>query len=155
MQVLVRYKVRTDDSPIETEIPIEEYFDPLDVGETYPEHGDPKHRFTHEYVGIAPSDLEWTECTRIGVMGNTTLRIDYFQDGGGWMSYLRGNHTDTTQPELIVLTLRLQCSREINLRLWRSSQQQVWELQHAFEYLISNGMSTEETNLLRLTLSDD
>ena len=144
MRITIRYQLRNETAPVELGIAPEDYFDPLGSGENYAEHGDPRHQLTHEYLGIPPSDLEWVECERIGTMGDTVLRIQYFQNGEGWMSFLHGR---PDEPELMLITLRVDPNREIGTRVWRKHSQDAWTVQHVYEYEYAEGRIVKATNI--------
>lgn len=128
IQITMRYKLRSSERIHVQVIPAEEYFDPLGPGETYAQHGDPKHAYNHEYLDVDVAELEWTECIRRGAMGNATLRIEYLKDG--WLS-----HTASTpdKPELLILKSLLPDGREHAVRMRRLSQTNPWKVE--FNYL--------------------
>ena len=57
--VTIRYQLKGLDSPREVSIPDEEYYDPLEKGESYLVEGIAKHQEPHIYLAKDPSELDW------------------------------------------------------------------------------------------------
>ncbi len=65
----------------------EEYFDPLDPGETYEAHGVPRFNHTWEYLPVHRSRLKWSTERRQGTADDTTFRTQYMSAGRSWMNH--------------------------------------------------------------------
>ncbi len=60
MQIRIRYQRRDEATPHELELSPEEYFDPLDPGETLSVRSVPRFDNGHEYTPYPADELAWT-----------------------------------------------------------------------------------------------
>ena len=57
--VTIRYQLKGIDSPAEVSVSDEEYYDPLEKGESYLSDGVAKHQEPHIYLGKDPIEIDW------------------------------------------------------------------------------------------------
>jgi hypothetical protein len=89
MTVLIDIWYQTSDSDIEIHcsLDLETYFDPLEEGETYAEHGIPRFNVTSQYIDVPPDQLVWSIERRTGTSDDTTFSTQYFDGGKSWVNH--------------------------------------------------------------------
>jgi hypothetical protein len=65
----------------------EEYFDPIDPGETYEEDAIAKNNFTWEYLDLPREALKWSMERRTGTVDDRTIYTHYMKEGRSWMTH--------------------------------------------------------------------
>lgn len=88
MKIKVTYKVK-DEPKKSVYLTSEEYFDSLDEGENYENHGIAKFNYTEEYLNISTSMLEWAEIEIIKAKIGHKIRTQYSDDGKSRMTQRR------------------------------------------------------------------
>ena len=63
----------------------DEYFDPVEQGESYEEDGIPKHNHAEGYLGLPISQLIWTEIHVMGTSEDHIIRTEYSETGKATM----------------------------------------------------------------------
>jgi hypothetical protein len=77
----IHYKLRSGETPQRLVLAPEEYFGPLEEGETYEENGTPRYVHCEEYLGLEPRVLEWTRKI-VASGGHITTTIERFSADG-------------------------------------------------------------------------
>jgi hypothetical protein len=65
----------------------EQYFDPLEPGETYEADGIPRYNHTWQYLSVPRERLKWSLERREGTGDDTTFRTQYMAGGKTWMNH--------------------------------------------------------------------
>jgi hypothetical protein len=88
VQIQLVYQTWDGATPITKSLTPEEYFDPLELGESYESDGVPKFNHTWRYLDVPPSQLKWTLERRSGTADDdTTFRTQYMDGGRCWMTH--------------------------------------------------------------------
>jgi len=90
MQIQLVYQTWDEAAPVTKPLPPEEYFDPLEPGESYEVDGIPRYNHTWQYLDVPPSRLKWTLLRRSGTVDDdATFRTQYMDAGRSWMTHRR------------------------------------------------------------------
>lgn len=85
MNIQIAYQTWDDAEPVWLTLTPEEYFDPLEPGETYEAHGVPRFNHTWQYLAVPRDRLKWSLERRQGTHDDTTFRTQYMDGGRSWM----------------------------------------------------------------------
>ncbi|MFM2314404.1 MAG: hypothetical protein RLZZ04_3680 [Cyanobacteriota bacterium] len=81
------YQTSDSDIQIHRSFNLETYFDSLEEGETFTEHGIPRFNFTWQYIDVPPDQLVWSIERRTGTSDDTTFSTQYFDGGKSWVNH--------------------------------------------------------------------
>ncbi|VTR93119.1 Uncharacterized protein OS=Desulfosporosinus sp. OT GN=DOT_0185 PE=4 SV=1 [Gemmata massiliana] len=87
VQIQLVYQTWDGGAPVTKFLLPEEYFDPLEPGESYEVDGVPKYNHTWQYLDVPPRRLKWTVERRSGTADDTTIRAQYMDGGQSWMTH--------------------------------------------------------------------
>lgn len=101
MKIQLTYQLAAGGDPIRSDVTPEEFFDPLDHGETYWDNGVQRYVFLHEHLGIEPEKLKWVVARLTAGEGIRIQRAQYL-DGDNVT--LQHTVDEDQEEELIVST---------------------------------------------------
>jgi hypothetical protein len=85
MKINIRYQCRDRALRVITLTP-EEYFDPIESGESYEHDGVPKFNHAKDYLGLSSEELDWTELQLTETDNDQIIRTDFYAHGKSAMS---------------------------------------------------------------------
>jgi hypothetical protein len=87
MNIQIAYQTWDGTEPVWLTLTPEEYFDPLEPGETYEANGVPRFNHTWHYLPVPRERLKWSLERRQGTGDDTTFRTQYMGGGQSWMNH--------------------------------------------------------------------
>src|SRR4051794_30373657 len=87
MEIEITFQTWDADGPVRLRLSPEEYFDPIDTGETYEEDAIAKYNYTFEHLDIAREKLKWTTERCVGTSQDRTIFTQYMDGGRSWMTH--------------------------------------------------------------------
>jgi hypothetical protein len=81
----ITYQLREASTPVSIRLTPEQYFDPLEPGESYDRDGVPRFDHAWQYLGVPLDRLMWTVLRRSGTAEPSVHRTDFFCDGRTWL----------------------------------------------------------------------
>lgn len=84
--IRIRYQLRCEESDRHFDLHPEEYFDPLEPGESYSEHGVPRFDHAYQYTRHSPDELRWTVLEG-GPMAGSILRTQFLDGRRSMMTH--------------------------------------------------------------------
>src|SRR5262249_33987142 len=87
MEIQITYQTWESDEPVRMRLAPEDYFDPVEPGETYEENGIAKYNETWEYLSVPRASLKWSSERRSGTWFDTTFATQYMNGGRSWLTH--------------------------------------------------------------------
>ena len=87
MEIVIVYQTWNDKSPLRLTLTPEEYFDPIQPGETFEQDAIPKFNHTWQYLRVPRDSLKWSMEHRSGTSDDTVFLTQYMDGGRSWMNH--------------------------------------------------------------------
>jgi hypothetical protein len=146
MRIVLTFKERGERKPQVRTMTPEEYFDPLEPGETYSEEGVPKFNNLEEYIGLEPGFLEWIQVRVTDQLASRLVRTDYSPSGLNFLTYVREECEDEPTYEELIINNQLDHNVCNIMRISRSDLE-AWAC-HVNTIIRTHADGTEEETLL-------
>jgi hypothetical protein len=87
MELEIVYQTWDSDTPLKLRLAPEDYFDPVEPGETYEDNGIPRYNETWHYLDVPRERLKWSSERRSGTWFDTTFLTQYLDGGRSWLTH--------------------------------------------------------------------
>jgi hypothetical protein len=114
MKISIRYQCRDRTLRVITLKP-EEYFDPVESGESYEHDGVPKFDHAKDYLGFPSEELDWTELQLTETDNDQIIRTNFYSHGKSAMSQRK----DSDGYEEIILETQIGESMSHIVRIYK------------------------------------
>lgn len=126
----------------------EEYFDPLEPGETYEREGCARFFTIHEYLPLPPSQLSWAEVSIRGTEHDRTFTVHFYGKDHEWLS---NSYFAPDGEELMILTVNM-AHGPLTIRLRKWSQHDQWAVENITRYAPQTEDIAEDIEIRKMVL---
>ena len=135
LTIEIEYLQRSADRSVTISISPEEYFLPLEAGESFEADGQPRYTGAENYINIPPEELNWTEVrVRSTSEFDSTKRTQYERNGTIFLMHWQFNNGN----ESIIHTTEIDDSLAHVIRLYRSGNGP-WKIHSDLVQSLSDG----------------
>ena len=116
MDIEIRYLSKKTQEVQTLRLSPEEYFDPLEPGETFEEDGIPAYQYAFDYIGCSADELKWSIEKISGSKGTRLVRSQYLDGDRSMMEHV----IDPDGSEEIILSNEIEKDKWHIIRIRKS-----------------------------------
>jgi hypothetical protein len=117
MEIKITYFLKKEQETRTINLSPEEYFDPLEPGETFEENGVPTYQYTFDYIGCSANELKWSIEKISSSKGTRILRSQYLDGDRSMMEHI----IDPDGSEEIIHSNQIEKDKWHIIRTYKSS----------------------------------